>query len=133
MKSLLELLAPEVVFHADSGGAVPAARRPVQGADPVAKLMLGIVRLAPAATEATAVTINGMPGVAALVGGRLEVLMAFDVRDGRVTAIHAIRNPAKLRRAAARLGATTGPRSGDGARENSNRSMKGKDEGANDG
>lgn len=43
VRAVMELLAPEVVFTSDGGGAVSAARRPVVGADRVARLMIGLV------------------------------------------------------------------------------------------
>src|SRR5439155_17806969 len=40
LQGLLDVLAPDVVVVADGGGLVPAARRPVQGADRVAALLM---------------------------------------------------------------------------------------------
>ncbi|WP_410430733.1 sigma factor-like helix-turn-helix DNA-binding protein, partial [Mycolicibacterium sphagni] len=45
MDQLMEMLAPDVVWTADSAGKVSAARRPVVGAAKVAKLVMGLSRL----------------------------------------------------------------------------------------
>lgn len=42
--------------------------------------------------------INGEPGVIARLGERVVTVIALGVRDGRIDLIHAIGNPAKLRR-----------------------------------
>ncbi len=43
---LLEMLAPNVVWTADSDGKATAARRPMVGADKIAKVLVGMVRIA---------------------------------------------------------------------------------------
>src|ERR671918_2326403 len=40
LQGLLDVLAPDVVIVADGGGVVPAARRPVEGAERVANLVI---------------------------------------------------------------------------------------------
>ena len=42
---LMSMLAPDVVWTADSNGKASAARRPIAGADKVAKLVMGLIRL----------------------------------------------------------------------------------------
>ncbi|MFD0347428.1 hypothetical protein ACFQ0M_17955 [Kitasatospora aburaviensis] len=39
----MNVLDPDVVWHADGGGIVRAAARPVFGADKVARLVVGLV------------------------------------------------------------------------------------------
>lgn len=95
---VLELLAPEAVLTSDGGGLVSAARRPVRGADRVARFLLGLLRKAPPDVTAGLVRVNGDLGVA-LWGpsGRLDNVMALDVADGRVVSVAIVRNPEKLR------------------------------------
>lgn len=45
VNGLIGMLAPDVVWTADSDGKVSAARRPVSGADSVARLIVGLIRL----------------------------------------------------------------------------------------
>jgi len=42
-------------------------------------------------------TVNGQPGLVAQVGGVTVTVFAFDVEDGRINRIWAVRNPEKLR------------------------------------
>lgn len=101
MQGLLDVLAPDVVAVADGGGLVPAFRRPVVGADNVARLLRGFQRVGPRAAVTT-VWINGAPGLRVDLDGRLDTAVSVAVEDGRITRVYAIRNPHKL----ARLGQT---------------------------
>ena len=94
LQGLLEVLAPDVVMVADGGGLVAAVRRPIEGADRVAGLLVGAARLA--GFETTAVWINGSPGCRIDIGGALDTAVSLVVEDGRISRIYAIRNPHKL-------------------------------------
>ena len=94
---LMQLLAPDVVFTADGGGVVSAARRPVHGADRVARLFLGLVRQSHDGDWSFELTeVNGQPAVRVDHARQVDTVFALQVRDGRVAAVDAIRNPAKL-------------------------------------
>lgn len=97
LDGLLDLLAPDVVFTSDGGGVVSASRRPVQGADRVARFVLGIARMS--RTEGWGVVpveVNGQPGIVGVRDGQVDTVLALHVSKGRVVEIHGIRNPAKL-------------------------------------
>lgn len=106
VRAVVELLHPDAVVVGDSGGAERTARRPVVGADKVARFLLGLrQRYGPAQLgAASAVLVNGdlgllFPGsVAGSVGSApmARRVSCFAVRDGRVAAIYDIVNPAKL-------------------------------------
>lgn len=96
LDELIALLAPDVVFTSDGGGVVSAARRPVEGANPVARFVLGLLRTAAEDMEVQPTEVNGMPAVLGVVDGRVDTVIVLDIADGRVTGIRAIRNPAKL-------------------------------------
>lgn len=103
LDGLIAVLAPQVVAVSDGGGAVSAARRPVVGAEPVARFMAGLFRKARAgAVAAEAVLVNGDLGLvveAAFPDGRTSrVVMGFAVAGGCITAIFDQLNPAKLAR-----------------------------------
>lgn len=53
----------------------------------------------PRAAEVTLLerTVNGQPGLVAQIDGAIATVYAFDIADGRITRIWAIRNPEKLR------------------------------------
>lgn len=94
---LMELLAPDVVLASDGGGVVSATRRPVHGADRVARFLLGVVRQAhQGAWTLVPVEINGQPGFVADHYGEIDTALALHIKDGRVEDIHAVRNPDKL-------------------------------------
>jgi RNA polymerase sigma-70 factor (ECF subfamily) len=105
LQSLMQVLDPNVVGHADSGGVVPAARRPLVGRRNVARGLVGFfqrfqVTLVP-------IPVNGEPGVLAYKDGELSAVIALTYRDGLIDNIHAIVNPYKLAYAASLLGAQT--------------------------
>lgn len=100
-RAVAAALHPDVEFVSDGGGIVRAARRPVCGADKVARLLLGLV-----AREGLGalpvVPVNGAPGW--LVPGPDPAgppagVVAAAVRDGRVSGIYAVLDPSKLGRA----------------------------------
>jgi RNA polymerase sigma-70 factor (ECF subfamily) len=98
MDGLLAMLAPDATWTADSGGKASAARRPVVGADKVAKAIIGIFRLGqklPDVRIETAV-YNSAPAVVVYSGDHLEGVFLVEVTDGKITHFYAMRNPDKL-------------------------------------
>jgi RNA polymerase sigma-70 factor (ECF subfamily) len=99
MDGLLAMLAPDATWTADSDGKASAARRPVVGADKVAKSILGIFRLGqklPNVRIETAV-YNSAPAVVVYSGDdHLEGVFLIEVVDGKITHFYAMRNPDKL-------------------------------------
>lgn len=98
LAALLELLAPDVTAWSDGGGKVQAARRPLYGADHVARWMLGVASR-PEAEGVTArlTEINGELGLLWFTGGQLGGAMTFDLIDGRIVNLRLQANPDKLR------------------------------------
>jgi RNA polymerase sigma-70 factor, ECF subfamily len=96
LQGLLDILAPDVVAVADGGGVAPAARRPIQGAERVARLLIGGLRSVD--VEAKAVWVNGSPATRIDVGGQVAAAVSLAVENGRITRIYAISNPHKLAR-----------------------------------
>jgi RNA polymerase sigma-70 factor (ECF subfamily) len=96
LSALLGVLDSAVSLTADGGGKVPAIRRPVHGAELVAKLLLGWYH-APSAAGAwgRAVLVNGRPGLVVFDGTHTGVF-AFTVDAGHIVAIDVVRNPDKL-------------------------------------
>lgn len=94
---LLEVLAPDVVLRPDGGGKASAARRPVHGAERVARFLVGVLRQAPPDLTVEVAPLNGTPGIVARrPDGGVEVAIVLDVAEGAVVAINAVRNPDKL-------------------------------------
>lgn len=95
IRELLSVLDADVVMTSDGGGVVPAALAPVRGGTTVADLLAGIIRLADLRLEER--SVNGQPGLVATVAGVVDSVLSFEVTDGRVRRIWAVRNPEKLR------------------------------------
>src|SRR5215207_7683020 len=83
MALLLEILDPDVTFTSDGGGRVIAARKPLYGAERVARAWLAINRHATPSPRRQLVEINGRAGLVAdsAAGGRSA--LAFTVDGGR--------------------------------------------------
>ncbi|MGB3231864.1 MAG: RNA polymerase sigma-70 factor [Mycobacterium sp.] len=96
LDGLMAMLAPDVVWTTDSDGKVSAARRPVAGADRVARLILGFIRLAGSDGRVEPAIYNSAPGLVLYLGDHLEGVVTFEVIDGRITNFYAMRNPEKL-------------------------------------
>lgn len=94
--SLIEMLAPDVVWTADSAGKVSAARRPVHGADRVARLVIGLLRNAGDAGRVEMATFNHAPALKLYLGDRFEGIVTVEITEGRISHFYAMRNPEKL-------------------------------------
>jgi RNA polymerase sigma-70 factor (TIGR02957 family) len=99
MTSLLERLAPDVLFYGDSGGKGEATFiAPLYGREQVSELIrLQVARTLRLGAELSSTWVNGQPGVLARdADGGLVAVMAFDVLDGQIQAIRVVANPEKL-------------------------------------
>ncbi|GIV96768.1 MAG: DNA-directed RNA polymerase sigma-70 factor [Herpetosiphonaceae bacterium] len=97
MQGLLTLLAEDITVWSDSGGLVPAARRPVRGCHNVARFLLGLARHAPADLAIVPAQINGQAGFITYIGGRPQSVVALEIAGERIQAIRIVVNPEKLR------------------------------------
>jgi RNA polymerase sigma-70 factor (ECF subfamily) len=93
---LLAVLDPEVTLTADGGGIVSAARRPVHGADAVARFLFGMAAKGGADGRMVAIRVNGQAGLALMLGDHLEAVLSLTVRNARVARVDLVRTPAKL-------------------------------------
>ena len=105
MSALMAVLAPGVTLHADSGGFVRAPRRPILGADRVARFFLGVWNTSYAEwvgipeappVQIHLVQINDGPGLLGTVGGNPVTALTLDVSNGVIQSINLVANPAKL-------------------------------------
>lgn len=94
VQGLLDVLAPDVVMKADGGGIAQAIRKPLRGADPVARLLANFALLAPGGVVEM-VWLNGAPAVRIEAKGELTAV-SLVIEEGRITRILAMRNPHKL-------------------------------------
>jgi RNA polymerase sigma-70 factor, ECF subfamily len=103
VSALQQYLAADVLFNADGGGKVAAARHPIIGADAVGRLMVGLWKKGVASLDptrqswhATVSSINGEPALIVYLSGQLNTVFVFSTDADRITAINVIRNPDKL-------------------------------------
>jgi RNA polymerase sigma-70 factor (ECF subfamily) len=94
---LVELLAADAEFYGDGGGKAPAVGRTIQGAEAVARLLEGFVRVGRRRGATVELTeVNGGPGLLAFDGGRLVSVWAFELSGDAIRAIRGVTNPDKL-------------------------------------
>ncbi|TVT54648.1 RNA polymerase sigma-70 factor [Amycolatopsis rhizosphaerae] len=116
VNALMELLSPDVTLWTDGGGKVRQAMRPVVGSATVAAWFAAIGTVAyqgiePADRKAELAEINGGPGIVFSAPDRVIATLTFDFdADGRITAIHNVANPDKLRAIAEGTAHRLGPR-----------------------
>ncbi len=98
MEGLLSLLAPGATWTADHGGKATATRRPLVGARKVAGVMIALFRAARRMDIRFEMAIyNSAPAVVIYSDGdHLEGVFVFEVIDGVITNLYAMRNPDKL-------------------------------------
>jgi RNA polymerase sigma-70 factor, ECF subfamily len=96
VEALMAMLAPDATWMADSGGKVSAARRPVVGAERVARAIAGLMRRAGATLHVQIVTCNSAPAVLLYLGEQLEGVITLEIADDKITNFYVMRNPDKL-------------------------------------
>ena len=103
INALMELLAPDVTLWTDGGGKVRQAMRPIIGVANVARWIAGASSRPYEGVEisdmtAEVVEINGGPGIVMRGAGRTIATITVDLdADGRITTVHNVANPDKLR------------------------------------
>jgi RNA polymerase sigma factor (sigma-70 family) len=98
LQSLLAALAPGVVLISDGGGRIKAARRPIVGAEKVARFLAAV---GPQAEQvpglrAEVVDVNGAPAVVAWTDAGPYLALQLVLVDGLVEQILFMGNPDKL-------------------------------------
>lgn len=96
LASLEALLAEDVVLLSDGGGKAPAALNPIHGPNRIARFMVGVRRKFGGEVEVTFARANGLPAALLRLDGRLQTIMALDVREGLIQTVFVVRNPDKL-------------------------------------
>jgi RNA polymerase sigma-70 factor (ECF subfamily) len=98
LNALIRALDPDVILVSDGGGLVTSARKPVLGADRVARFLLGVLAKEQAGDVIDRVLVNGAPGFAVYRQGELVTVASVTVAAGRVTRLDLVRAPGKLPR-----------------------------------
>jgi RNA polymerase sigma-70 factor (TIGR02957 family) len=98
LEGLEELLAHDVVLHADGGGKAPALKRAVHGRTRAARtLIAGLRAFTRFGITSRREEVNGQPGALFFdrEGGLIGVLI-LDVAEGQIQGVSSIVNPDKL-------------------------------------
>lgn len=98
LQGLLDVLAPDVVLLGDGGGIKQAARRPIIGADKVARYLVGGAGKNTAAITISPTLANGNPAFLLRLDGVIDGVVAFRIEDAHITGLYYVRNPEKLTR-----------------------------------
>jgi RNA polymerase sigma-70 factor (ECF subfamily) len=109
LEALMAVLSPGVTLVADGGGRALAPRRPVRGADKVARFLVAVateeqmarflesVGVGPAPDlRIHLAQVNGGPGIVVTSEGEPISAIVLDVADGVVQTVHLVANPEKL-------------------------------------
>src|SRR5829696_8936165 len=110
LDALMAVLSPGVTLVADGGGRALAPRRPVRGAEKVARFLLAVAteeRMARflrsvgsepivADLRVSMASVNGGPGILIVSGNKPISALVLDVSEGVVRTIHLVANPDKL-------------------------------------
>lgn len=94
--ALLKILDPSVVLTSDGGGKVTAARRPIHGADRVARFLVGVVNRIKPGERLVPVTVNNGPGLALVNDERTILICSVTFRDGLFARFDFVLVPEKL-------------------------------------
>jgi len=99
VEGIRALLASDAIMYTDGGGVVTAARKPIYGADKIARFMVGVQRKSqfPDDPVYTQVLVNGDPGVRmdSASEGFLSIV-AIEVADGAVQGVRFFNNPERF-------------------------------------
>ncbi|MFI1097065.1 RNA polymerase sigma factor SigJ [Streptomyces sp. NPDC020917] len=93
--ALTAALDPQAVLRSDGGGKASTARKPVHGADRVARFVLGAARARPYVEITEQQTADGL-GFVLWEQGRITGVVTLEVAGGLVTAVLMMLNPDKL-------------------------------------
>ncbi|NNH68854.1 RNA polymerase sigma-70 factor [Nocardia uniformis] len=98
LQSLLDILAPDVVFLGDGGGVKRALLRPIVGAEKVARVLARGSGWMGGETSAEPAQVNGWPALIVRLNGEIDGVVAVRIDHGSVTGLYFVRNPEKLSR-----------------------------------
>jgi RNA polymerase sigma-70 factor, ECF subfamily len=96
VEALMAMLAPDATWMADGGGKVSAARKPVIGAERVARAITGLMRKAGTGVRVEMVTCNSAPAVLFYLDEQPAMVVTLEIADDKITNFYVMRNPDKL-------------------------------------
>lgn len=93
IEKMMSMMTSDVTVQSDGGGKAQAARRPIIGADRVARFLIGI---SSADFALSPVPINGQPGLVVMLNDEPFAAVSYEVTDDRISDIFIWTNPDKL-------------------------------------
>jgi hypothetical protein len=98
VEALVAAPAPEAVLISDGGGKATAERRPIVGADEVARFLVGIAAQGATVPDARIeiAEVNGAPGIVAWSGKDPFLSVSLMQAGARIEQVLIVRNPDKL-------------------------------------
>ena len=102
LDKLADLLAEDVVAYSDGGGKVIAALRPLVGRERVLRFLNRTMNYAILGSEQQQsfaiefCQVNGQQGIKMSENGQTVTVISFVFKEGRLQALHSMRNPDKL-------------------------------------
>ena len=90
LQALMDVLAPGAVLLSDGGGKVSAARRPVVGADHIARFLLGIAKKPIPDMRVETASLNGMPAILIYSGDVVDLAVLVESDNDHVTGLYLV-------------------------------------------
>ena len=98
VQGLMHVLAKDAVLISDGGGKARAVLRPIVGAEPISRLLIGAAAKFGSRTQVIRrLPVNGLPGTIASENDRVIRVIAFGIQEGKIQSVFIITNPDKLR------------------------------------
>jgi RNA polymerase sigma-70 factor (ECF subfamily) len=99
-REVTALLAPDAIAYSDGGGVMPAALKPIYGADKIARFITGLRRkfYSNATFDVQMEEVNGEPGLALYADRTFVGIVTIETDGEQIIAIYILRNPDKLAR-----------------------------------
>ncbi|HEY1013174.1 MAG TPA: RNA polymerase sigma-70 factor [Herpetosiphonaceae bacterium] len=101
LDGLIAMLAEDATIYSDGGGKVTAARKPISGAEKVARFILGVLEKVKGAVEVRVMSVNGEPSIVMFAGPAPISVLSMHVADDRIEDLYLVVNPDKLAHLAA--------------------------------
>ncbi|RPE81801.1 RNA polymerase sigma-70 factor [Vulcaniibacterium tengchongense] len=95
--AIAALLADNARLVSDGGGKAVAARRPLFGAERIARLYWAVARRPGPKAEWRLGRVNGEPAILRWLDGRLHSITTVTIEDDRIVEVLSVMNPDKLR------------------------------------